>query len=411
MGNSACRRPRASFARNESGAVLVTTLLTILLLTAMGNVVMNTSIIETMMSNNYRTAAKALYIAEAGLQHGIGVLNSTGGAVDGFDDEIGTTIASDTDFAGGSYTVTVADNDDGDFNTNVDSDDTIVLTAIGINSGGRRTIVSVVFRTTYTGQSAFTTNGNLTISGNPTISGTNGSVHSNGDLAITGTPTISQGASATGTGTGGATSGADAQFVPTIIVSDYESYADYKLQSDGLVKIMATSAIENPADTGGKWNGWDFSAPKWTFSGSSTIDGMFYIDGDAVISSSPNNWTTTFVATGYIEISGTPEILNYKDSNDPVGVQNLLFVAGTDLKINGNASQSFEGVMAAKEQLQVSGNPALNGAIIVEDASATSGLVTTTEISGSMSITYTGGLVTSFNGNMVSIRSWREVTS
>ena len=419
MGASAYMRPRASRGRNESGAVLVTTLLTILLLTAMGNVVLNTSIIETMMSRNYRSAIDALYVAEAGLQHGIGVLNSPGGAVDGFDDEIGTTIASDTDFAGGSYTVTVADNDDGDSDTNVDSDNTIVLTAIGTVADGSRTIRAVVFRAPYTTPGAVVINGDLTMGGDATISGAGGSIHTNGNLIISGTPTVSQNVSASGTvsgNTGGVagtvTSGAATQDIPLITPSDYQIYAEYSLQSDGKVKRMSDLTIVHDVNVDGPWNNWTHSVPNWTMSGASSIDdAMLYIEGNVTVSSNPASWSTALVATGSIELSGQPILTNYKDASDPVGIQNLLFVAGTDLKINGNASQTLAGVIGAGEQLQISGDPTLSGTIIIGNTGSASGLVTANDITGEASITYSGGLDVPFGGTTGKIRSWLEVTS
>ena len=162
------------------------------------------------------------------------------------------------------------------------------------------------------------------------------------------------------------------------------------------------------------WNGWQYSSGKWDLSENQTINGMLYIEGDAVVSGNPGEtgptWQTTLLATGSIEVSGNPVIANYKDSLDPVGVQNLLLVAGKDLKINGNANQTYEGIIAVREQFYISGNPTIVGAIIVNGSGSQSGLISENKLSGNFNLTYGCGLETPWVGDgSLKRTSWRLV--
>jgi hypothetical protein len=56
---------------NQKGVALVTGLLMLVLLTAMGIALTNASIVEIWLSSNYRTTKQAFYAAEAGVQDGI----------------------------------------------------------------------------------------------------------------------------------------------------------------------------------------------------------------------------------------------------------------------------------------------------------------------------------------------------
>ncbi len=114
---------------------------------------------------------------------------------------------------------------------------------------------------------------------------------------------------------------------------------------------------------------------------------MLYLEGDVTVSSNDPTWETTLVATGSIELSGNFGMTNYQNASHPQGVQNLLLVAGLDLKINGNPNQTWgEGVMVAGEQIQVSGNPTLQGGLIASDVSNTSTTVEDNEISGTLEL-------------------------
>jgi hypothetical protein len=168
------------------------------------------------------------------------------------------------------------------------------------------------------------------------------------------------------------------------------------------------------------WNGWSFNTGTWTLSGTVIpTDGTLYIEGHAKITGNSgvqgHPWVTTLIATGDIEISGTPIMrppaLGDSSQGNPLfraGTENLLLIAGKDLKIVGNAQQSFEGIMAAHEQLEVTGNPTLKGFMLAENATTVSNTVINDRVNGDMSLTYNGNLKNPLKGD-IQMLSWRQL--
>lgn len=399
-------------SKSNSGAALIIALLIMAVLTLLGSAAIMVSSIETKISGNQKSSIQAFYIAEAGIQHAIGNLTNS---IDSFDDELSTNngvMLNAISFASGSYTVTAIDNNDDDDQL-TDIDKTIKITSTGTAQRGATKEIECLITSLYNPSNAITTNGDLTISGDPIISGSKGSVHSNNNLSISGDPTIDHQATASGTYTAsgdptiGGTSGGGFPNVgvPSINPNNFKAYADYQLRANG--KVYDKLGTEQTM-TGGKWNGWDYSGGKWTLSEDTTIDGTFYIEGNAVVSGNPGSsetpWKATIIATGDIEISGDPNMITNPDN--PIKTEKLLFVAGGDLKINGNGN--YKGIMVAHEQIKISGSPSLNGCIISEGAETSSGTVTENKISGNMNISFSG-LTTPFSSNKITILSWREV--
>lgn len=274
---------------------------------------------------------------------------------------------------------------------------------------------------------AILSGGNLKISGNATIK--NGSTHANGNTTVSGSPsidgTVSSSLVTTNTGSSvlKTVSGASVETIPSINPAEFRQYAEYIFTRDGKV-LDAAGKVLADLSKGEKWNGWDYSVTadgaKWTMSANDSIDGRFYIEGDAVVSGNPGQakpeylpWSATLLAEGDIEISGTPVMKNYTGGGTsvPDGVKNLLFVAGLDLKINGNLQQdqAFQGIMAAHEQVDISGNPSLGGYIIAEDAANTSNTATEISISGNMELASGAKLATPFSSDKPTRIAWREL--
>lgn len=187
---------------------------------------------------------------------------------------------------------------------------------------------------------------------------------------------------------------------------------------------------------GEKWNGWDFSvtggAAKWTLSSNDAFNGRFYIEGDAVVSGNPGQlkpvflpWEATLLAEGNIEVSGNPVMKSYSGTKVPGetvpdDVGNLLLIAGLDLKINGNTStedaaapteQYFQGIMAAHEQVFISGNARLGGYIVAQNAQNTSNVATENSVSGNMQLVSGSRLAYPGNGPGKLTRvAWRELS-
>lgn len=277
---------------------------------------------------------------------------------------------------------------------------------------------------------AITTGGNLTVSGNAKIK--NSGAHSNSDVTVSGSASIDGTVSASGKVTNTSSSilktesGAATKPIPSINPAEFKQYAEYILAKDGKV-LDHTNADALLADVsgGGKWEGWDFSVTggtvKWQMSANDTTNGRFYIEGDAVVSGNPGTktapWSATLIAEGNINISGNPIMVNHTvnhigdGSTVPEGVKNLLFVAGLDLKINGNLTQdqAFQGIMAAHEQVAISGNPSLGGYIVAEDAGNSSNTATENTVSGSMELVSGAALATPFGSDKPSRLAWREL--
>ncbi len=274
---------------------------------------------------------------------------------------------------------------------------------------------------------AITTGGNLTISGNAKIK--NSGTHSNGDTTVSGSAsvdgTVSAGGKVTNTSSSAlkTESGAGVKAIPSVKPADFKQYAEFILARDGKVLNAAGNVLADLSH-GGQWNGWDYSVTsgtvKWQMSSNDTVDGRFYMEGDAVVSGNPGKlkpvylpWSATLLAEGNIEIAGTPVMKSYAGGGDavPDGVKNLLLVAGLDLKINGTLTQDqvFQGVMAAHEQVAISGNPSLGGYIIAEDPGNRSNTAVENIVSGSMQLVSGASVATPFTSDKPSRLAWREV--
>ncbi len=377
-----------------------------------------TSTTDLFISTNCRSTLQALYVAEAGISHGTRLLSR--GTANGLSDELtgdGGILCNSVAFGGGTYTVTVMDNHDDD-DQSTDIDNTVILTSTSQKDGATKKI-EVVASCAYCPTHALITTGNLTISGNPTFAGSRGGVHSNADLSLAGNPNIAADATASGTAAvtgnptvgGGTLSGAAAEFLPAVDPAQFRSYADYELRPDG--KIYDKNNLQQPL-VGGKWHGWQYDAGRSTWiqtENTTAMNGTFYVTGNVEIAgdtSGPGGtqWRATVIATGDIDVSGSPNIATNPDN--PPQTRNLALVAGQDIRIRGHASQHWEGIIAAHEQVEISGNPDLEGCVLAEDAASTSDLATSNCVSGDIHITC-NGKDSPFVANKTRILSWREI--
>lgn len=286
----------------------------------------------------------------------------------------------------------------------------------------------------------------LNISGNPAIAGSKGSVHSNCNFNTSGTPTISQNVTAVGTIThsgtpnigGYQTAGAAPVTIPAIVPADYKKSA-YMQAGDYVMKETAASGgvpasakvyevtgfdgsgnpILDPspvfdASGGGAWpgasGGWSYSGTpgaggKWQYNGgnlpSEVRNKTFYFEkapgttagvnsGNVQISASPGSsaipWKVTIIAEGHIDVSGNPTMQAADHA------KNIQMIAGTDISNSGNTTSTWSGggVIAAHEQIGISGNPEFVGLFLAENATSADNFVTSTFISGNPTITYNG---------------------
>ena len=434
IGNSGNRVGSA-----QKGAALIVGLLLITILTIIGVSAAKGSVGQQQMANNYRFSIEAMNNAEIGFISALNALNDQKSSLNGFDDELdpnGDGNVNDSFRVNGEdpdrnifFNVVVVDDDDGDGNPAVDSNGIIRLMSQGFsNVGSTRTVDVRIAAAVHVGgpvslNSAMLTGGSLSISGNPEQFGANQDIHSNAAIDISGDPVtagnVSAVGSVTGTPEGGGTTESGAAYVelPQIMPFMFAEFADYVFHSNGDIYDADGNSVAN-AD-GVPWNGWKFAGAKWTTDGDDVLGGMLYFRGEygnVVVGSNPGSdadpWEISILADGYIEVSGNPMLANYMDPDDPPEVQSIMFMSGSDIKINGNPNQVYNGIIAAKEQIQISGNPNIEGVLIAADASNDSVLVKENRISGQMMLTYNGGLkfpwVDGIPDGTAIVLSWRD---
>lgn len=265
------------------------------------------------------------------------------------------------------------------------------------------TIVRVTYeRVDPSGFGAFTAAASLTLSGSTTIAGLGGSVHSNGDLAVQGNAYISGDATASGaftkdpTATVSGSSGGSttARVITATTPSAYRSMTTHDLCPDTTVRLTAaipcTGSIQGNGVTG--WHGWTFSAPTWSASSATALDGALYVyRGSALIAgsgrASGSPWLLTLVTesltvgsvttNGDITISGSGSMRPFTSG---VGL-----VSHRDISVAGSAS--LEGILQAGEQISLSGTAKVVGQLIAAGAANTvASPVNTNTMSGSARI-------------------------
>jgi len=139
---------------NQRGVAILMALVVMMMLTVLGLAGIYLSTTDIMISHNYRVIKQKFYAAEAGLNQGINILQST--SIEDWQDYISTATAkdpkvtlpgmSDVEFQGMRYTIKVKNNLDdfvfGDANYNVDEwyrtnlDDILVVVAEGKGTSG-----------------------------------------------------------------------------------------------------------------------------------------------------------------------------------------------------------------------------------------------------------------------------------
>jgi formylmethanofuran dehydrogenase subunit C len=290
-------------------------------------------------------------------------------------------------------------------------------------------------------EAAIMSEGTLTVPGNPEVSGSAGSVHANGNISISGSPDISGNLSTAGSlyGSGNVggttTAGAPRRTVPTVdprvvwqLHARSATYSGswYDLCPDGTVRLptgtspcAGTVVADASSD---EFRGFKLSGDNWDVSGSSGVyHGVYYayrknikVSGNPGTSSNP--WQATLIAEGEvtstsgscaqrsrgdIEISGNTSLTSF--------LGDLALIAGRDIKVSGNPNQTYAGLFTALEQVDVSGNPQLIGAIISSTTCDSAGSpVSQNSISGNMKLSFDGSLEIPLDGGL-RVTLWQEL--
>lgn len=383
----------------ERGIALPLALVVMALLSAVAVALLSVGDREVQISSNHLRATQAQYLAVSGMEEAFDFFRNNPTEVSSAPP--GLTVLA---LAGPDPTMAVS----GIYAVQYQSagTDTALLVSTGTSAGGGERVLRAVLTTSFSGNDAILTGQGLTISGNPTVTGACGSAHANGDVGISGNPVFSGSVTASGSyqvsgtptvgpGSGG---GTPPKSVPPINPTDFLAKAKQLLPPDQIFQLKADGRVLDGNDavlallsSGDTYRGWKFNMGTpvvWDLSGNVGFDGTYFLEGDAKVQGNPGSpgtpWQTTIIATEDIEISGTPVIDTH--------LRDTFLVAGRDVKINGNPDQRFEGLIAAHEQVGISGNPSIEGFIIAEDQLDTSGMVTGTGLSGNPTITYNCGL-------------------
>ncbi len=409
---------------------------------------------ETMAAYNLDTSAQARAAAQAGLTAAVQVvitsLNNSaltpGPAIDallaGPDGDFANTLDNGSlmtvdgaatglpppnatlqlgTLTGVSYTVQVFDDDDPlrgltlspaaitEVNENTDAstdnNERIVIRAIGRGRNNTTVTLEAILGTTTL--PALLTNGDLDVQGNLTLLGQNGGVHANGNLEIgSGAVDIAQDATSSLMATihasadvgGIEASGQPTMTVPNVNAADYFNFADYILDSDGVIKNRVTGVAEA-----------DQASFGWTFDGAGTwelnadpIDGTYYVRGASVRMAGSPTAVMSLIVEGDIDIQGNATLTP--------DVQPLLREPVRDQRRPGDLRQLrhaalIEGVVMVRGQLDIAGSPEIAGQILVQDVAGAGTLTDVNTISGNPTITYNGLA----GSGTFDIGGWREI--
>jgi hypothetical protein len=413
---------------NESGIALLTVLLAMGLITAIGAALTAVGIVEYRASANHRSATRALMLADAGATHALALLHGDMATHSYTDVLLGEDGAADTDddglfvgfelgsgdelpdtgvmLGGGRYFVRMV-NDDADPSGDEHTDDNhrfVALCRGETPDGGVAEVRVMLAAPTFP---AIATNGDLYLPGTPDVVGPCGGVHANRILMIDGHPTVSGSISASQevimSGVVYDPFGAELtpKWAPPIEIPEYDPLdfcdeAEYVL-AGGKLFVVGPPEQEYPI-TGPKKLGWKFdpSTNTYTLSAGDAVPGTVCAHGNIRVTGnlgSPGNpLKITLLATGSIHVGGTPVIeADLIEANDSEGV---LIMAGGDVQIGGTSSSYtpyYKGLVYAGSQCQVNGTPVVEGHILCFDAGDPIGsinLMDDNKVNGTPQISY-----------------------
>jgi len=351
---------------------------------------------EVQIAGNHLHGTKAQYLAEAGLEHAFNTLRTTPSYMTSANATLQSIIATTQLGGAGSYTVQYQ----------AAGANTVRVVSTGISAvGGAQVIRRALMNASFTSNKAILTNGPLNITGNAEVEGQCGNVHTNNVLNVSGNADIDAAATAvtynppSGNATVGPGSGpAAAQFVPHIDSAAFLAAAQASLPASSVYQMKANGDVLRGDGTliqhlnsGGSYCYWTYTSgtpASWALSGNDKCDGTFYFEGNANLSgnhgSEATPWVTTLITIGSLTVTGNQTVRP--------SLTDTMYIAGLDVSVSGNTTMLGGGLIAAHEQVSITGNSKINGFIIAEDASMTSGAVVTDAEAGNAEITYSCGL-------------------
>jgi hypothetical protein len=402
---------------NENGVIMTVVIMLIAFLTVVGSAALMGSRADLKTSMNFTGGTQAFYTAEAGLQASIHELDDSDGTNDFATVSLAQTLYNATSFGNGTYTV--------DLSLHSSSPRMIAVASTGTApNGSSRTVSARLEQITEPPPKAVVSNNQIAfpVTGNLDLTGTCGGMHSNGDLTMNGNPSAEQAGGFTSTGymniVGNPCIGSnqcdenprpDAYVLSededkAIYENDYsgQPHVDiseinpanvasrvaalgasgygYILHDDGTVTVGGTCDSAGLC-TGGTGvsipDGWSYqTSPSvaWKMSGTTAADGVFYVETNVVVQSSPGSeatpWQATIIARDSIDYSGSPALKPYPTSDTEL--EGIMLMTGNDLKITGSvALEGQGGAILVHQQLILSGTITIDGYVFAGDGSPT----------------------------------------
>jgi Tfp pilus assembly protein PilX len=445
--------------RSEKGMALITVLLLLAVVSALTTALAMSGQTEVAMASNEVYYAGARAAAEAGLNRAaehlndVATLNLLAGA-DGnpnatADNGIVPTIGNGPFTLTNQYTYTlqivdddnpalyvntltaaqlVQMNEQSPANPNVSQNNMLILRATGLGPRNTRVIVQRVINVTTIpnitntpvqtqSNPAILVNGDLSISGSMVVGGSQGNVHANGNVTGSGgSYDVTGNLTATGSfygdvhADGLAAPNMPAVAVPEIKAADYKNLADFILPAGGGTPID-NLAPGGPATCGTGSaracpSGWTHSGGVWSASGKMPTSATYYVEGAVSVDGTGTSAMTSLsiIAEGNITLTGNGK---YRPANTS-GIQ---FVTNGDFQLGGTVNAddtiNMDGQILVREQMDIYGNSAFQGRVIVENRDSASNVynaatnvhgrrgadaITANTLRGNMTVTYNGGL-------------------
>lgn len=457
----------------QKGAALVTAIFTLLIATVIGIAVYYAAIISFTIAVNERNNVEAFYLADAGVNHAIALIEKAqksqyssilkaGDTTPNNGDELSVPPSTGlwtsaqsipagnansggvTNFgAGGTgrYWVTVKNDAAVGELPSTDLNGILIITSTGVGRDGATATVEVTIQDNSANYPGVLINGKAKISGSVKISGTNGILHANDTLMINGNPCADQYFSSSADiinsnnlkGIGCIGIGFNRPNQPVIeppvfnIRNDFYGKTDYILggtgSQAGKVYNGSGQLIHDTKNTGNKWtkNGstweWVPSYQMWVQSGSTIINGSYYSEGNMAITANFGNSLiparVSFIAEGFIYNQGKQYLAP--------AYRNYSLIAGTDLKLTGKLTQAevddleLDGFTYAGHQIDFSGTPVLRGSVVAANQADTNSPGCNCNLvpleNGFMNIHGNPTIIVngSNSGGGVMVRSWREI--
>jgi hypothetical protein len=342
---------------------------------------------------NRESAARAQHVAEAGVNHALGllrgslrsrsfsqILRGADGNPGNADDSLfinwpGLAAGDQIPLAGQSYQghtyfVTIADDPaDTDGNAQADMNGRVRIWCRAVTGDGATAVIEGVIGAIP--MPGIVVDGDISLGNSNVISGHCGGVHANGNMSSAGGgPTLSGPPTATGMVTGSYSgpprvNGADAIPIPDLNPMNYCAGAEFTLLLLGGVPNWRNAVGVITAGTPPGW-AYDAATQTWVGTGTPTAPpaGTYCVQGNAWLKGSTGSGVTpkpiTILAAGSIQVSGTPYIRADHDDG-------ILLMAGGDISLAGNntaGAVNYQGMIYAAAQCELTGTVQAVGQVL-----------------------------------------------